>query len=68
MMKDNIATFESKDVKDMRVLLGNMKRMLPQYAELAIITAEIRRVNYDALIEQKFTPEEALVLCQNTAL
>lgn len=39
-----------------------MKRHLPQYLEWVKAKAAIQRTHYDALIEQGFSPEEALYI------
>ena len=43
--------------------LEEMRRNMPMLLEFAAMNAKIKRAYYAALIEQKFTPEQALVMC-----
>lgn len=51
---------------EMREGIEGMNRNLPAFLEYAVVTAKIRKASYDAHIEQGFTPEQALELCQSS--
>lgn len=67
-MADKITEIPNKERDEMQAAVENLKRNLPIFLEHVWLIAQIRKASYDALIEQGFTPEQALVLCQSTEL
>lgn len=66
MTKPTIVDLPAKD--DMRAVVDGLRRMLPALLENAELIAQIRRANYDALIAEGFTPDQALILCTKSTL
>ncbi len=66
MSKPTLVDMPAKD--DMRAAVDSLRRMLPAILENAVLIAQLRRANYDALIAEGFTPEQSLVLCQKSTL
>lgn len=66
-MKSNptVVELDITDKDKMTGAIENLKRELPNMIEMGKVMAEIRKANYDACIEQGFTPEQALELCKN---
>ncbi len=66
-MDDKVTEIPTKP-NELRAALEEMKRAEDVYLEMAGMTARIRRTHYLAYIEEGFTKEEALVLCQKMTL
>ena len=66
MNKPTIVDMPAKD--DMRAAVDGLRRMIPALLENAKLIAQIRRANYDALIAEGFTPDQAIILCQKSTL
>lgn len=60
---DEIKLASSKELSEMRKLLNGLKQDKTVYLEFQVVHAEIIRAKYLALIEQGFTEEQALELC-----
>lgn len=60
----NILELISTDKNELRGLTEQMAREADTWAEWGRHLAKIRRAHYLAYIEEGFTPEQALVLCQ----
>ena len=66
MTTPNIVDLPQKN--DMQAAVDGLRRMLPAFLDNSVTIAKIRRANYDALIAEGFTPEQALVLCTKSTL
>lgn len=64
-MADNLTVFQGKP-DEFAAALEQMRRNAQNLIAHAQIVAEIKRGYYDALIAQKFTPEQALELCKGS--
>lgn len=53
---------------ELRAAIEQLTREVPHYIAMAPILAQIRKANYDALIAEGFTPEQALDLCKYQAM
>ena len=65
---DNIKLLKTGKKNEMLAALKEMQRNLPEIMEHISIIAQIRKANYDALIKQGFTSEQALELCKTITL
>lgn len=71
-MKDTPIEFsvrvEEGDVKDSKQLLKNtlkeFRANLPQYIEFQILNAQVKKAQFDALIQEGFSEQQALFLCK----
>lgn len=65
MANDNLTVFPGKP-DEFAAAIENLRRNAANMIAHAQIVAEIKRGYYDALIAQKFTPEQALELCKGS--
>ena len=63
-----LTILNTDDKNEMRAAIEELKRTLPDMIEHTKIVAKIRKANYDAHIEEGFTPEQALTLCASVQL
>lgn len=68
-MKDNsnIINFKGPGT-DIATHLKNLRAMKSEIHEFNQLMAAITKKKYDALVDQGFTPEQALELCKNAPL
>ena len=53
---------------DRKVAISVLRNFMADAAEIARLTAQIRRAHYEASLKEGFSKEEALQLCMKTTL
>ena len=56
-----------KTPSKLRLLLDDVISGMAEQEELIKIRAKMKRVEYDAYVEEGFTPEQALTLCKESS-
>lgn len=67
-MSDKIRLLPQREADEAVAAVEALKRELPTLMEHAKSIAKLRRAAYLAHIDEGFTPQEALVLCQQMSI
>lgn len=62
-MTDDAERKHTKRVQELKTIVDNTDAEWPMQLEIVRLQARFMRAKYDALLAQKFTPEQALDLC-----
>lgn len=63
-MTDNIKSIDLGKKDERQAAIEKLKREIPHIAEGAALLAKVRRIHYLAYLEEGFTADQAILLCQ----